>query len=85
MADAREDRVMSAMYSVPTGGPPLASQQQCTTPGFSLHTCLQTTVDHPSPTTYQRNTQLIPTYIVRKTRPTMSCSCLVIMTRDFVT
>ena len=63
MADAREDRFTSATYSVPTGGPLLASQQQRMTPAANTNV---------------NSSQ-------RLNRPIMSCSCLVIMTRDLVT
>ena len=68
MADAREDRVHDERD--------VLSAYWWSTACFSTamhnswlqfaHSCLQTTVDHPSPTAYQRNMQLIPTYIVRE-------------------
>ena len=67
---------MSAMYSVPTGGPLLAYQLAMHDSWLQFaHSCLQTsTVDHPSSTAYQTNMQRTQFAKARPlARPTTSC------------
>ena len=72
---------------VPSGCPLLASQQQCTTPDFSLHTHVYRLQLITHQRNMQLNMQLIPMYTACEGSPhnVLQLSSLVIMTCDFVT